>query len=130
MTGKNLFILLAIGAIAFWQFRDGSLSSFFDNFSIQQEQEESEPELQSYEKMQLLDILESQAGLIEDIKDARDFGNKDTIKEFYEEILRLDKEYQKLFETVEDELSNSDRNEISRKHYKIFKSLPNLNGSM
>ncbi len=130
MTGRKLFILLVMGVIAFWQFSDGSLSNVFDNFSNQQEQGENEPELSSYEKTQLLDILENQAALIEEIKDARDYGNKGTIREFYEEILRLDKEYQELFETYEDELSNSDRNEISRKHYNISKSLPNFNSLM
>jgi len=122
MTGRKLFVLLVIGAIVFWQLSDGSLSNFFDNFLGQQEQAENEPESSSNEKMQLLDILESQTDLIEEIKNARDFGNKDTIREFYEEILRLDKEYQELFEKYEDELSNPDRNEISKKHYKIFKA--------
>lgn len=130
MAGRKLFILIVIGAIVFWQFSDGSLSNFFDKFRGQQEQEENESELSSNEKTQLLDILESQTDLIEEINDARDFGNKDTMRESYEEILRLEKEYQELYEKYEDELSNSGRNEISKRHYKIFKSLPNLNSLM
>ncbi len=133
MNVRILFILLVIGAIAYWQFSDGYISNFFDNNSGQQEleeQEEYEPESSSYEKTQLLDIIASQTGLIEEIKDARDSGNKNTIKESYEEILRLDKEYQELFKSYERELSNSDRNEISNKHYNVMQSLPNFSSLM
>ena len=107
-----------------------SLSNFFDNHSDRQEQEENEPESSSYEKTQLLEIIDTQTDLIEEIKDARGFGNKGAIKASYEEVLRLDKEYQELYKTYERELSSSDKNGISRKHYDVIQSLPDFKSLM
>lgn len=129
MAARKLLILIII-AVAVWQFKAGFFSNFFDNFADRQTKEESQSVFPGYEKEQLLEILEVQNDLIEEIKNARESGDKNSIRESYEEILSVDQNYRETFEKYKDQLSISDNNEISKKHYKIMKRLPSFSSLM
>ena len=128
-----LFALSLIAAIAFSQAGCDKLSDFLKNFSNGQNKEESvQPApAPSYEKTVLLDILAKQKDLLEQIHNARTFGgDKESIRQSYEEILRLDQSYQQEYAKDEAKLSTADCDEISRKHYEIIKSLPSPSSLM
>jgi len=124
LTVRNFFILSLVFTIATSLIGCDKVSDFFEKFSTQQKMEDSEPLEPSFEKTLLMDILENQKELIEQMKTAHAFGDKRLIKESYEEILRLDKNYQEEFKRHEDQLSSTDSIEISERHYKIVKSIP------
>jgi hypothetical protein len=108
-----------------------TLSDFFQNHSKQQQStEESDSTMPSYEKTLLLNILENQKVLLGEMQYARTNGDKRLIKESYEEILRLDKNYQEEFKKYEVDLSQTDGLEISQKHYEIIKSIPSYSSLM
>ena len=96
----------------------------------QQSTEESDSTTPSYEKTLLLDILENQKVLIEEMQYAKANGDRRSVKESYEEILRLDQNYQEEFEKYEGELSHTDGLEISKKHHKIIRTIPSYSSLM
>ena len=128
---KKLSALIFIFIILFMQSGCDTLSDFFQNLSKpQQSTEEIESTTPSYEKTLLLDILENQKMLIEEMQFARTNGDKHLIKKSYDEILRLDKNYQEEFEKYEGDLSHTDSLEISQKHYEIIRSIPSYSSLM
>lgn len=128
---KKLSVLIFIFIILFMQSGCDTLSDFFQNLSKpQQSTEEIESTTPSYEKSLLLDILENQKVLIEEIQYARTSGDKRLIKKSYEEIFRLDKNYQEEFDKYEGDLSHTDGLEISQKHYEIIRSIPSYSSLM
>ena len=124
LTIRKLPVLIFIFIILFMQ---SGCDTFSDSL---QSTEESESTTPSYEKTLLLDILENQKVLIEEMQYARTNGDKRSIKESYEEILRLDESYQEEFEKLERELSHTEGLEISKKHHEIVKSIPSYSSLM
>lgn len=116
--------LSLIFAIAFSQTGCDKLFDFFKNFSDLPKKEALQPATPSYEKTQLLDILANQQELIEEMKNARASGDRDSFKESYERILRSDQGYQQEYEKYESKLSPGDLMEISKKHRQIIESIP------
>jgi cell division protein FtsB len=131
LRGRIFFIPSLILIIALSQFGCDRLSDFLENFSGQHKKEEGQPPKPSDEKTQLMNILENQQELIEQIKNAQTYGgDKRSIKESYEAVLRLDQNYQQEYARDEGRLSASDCTEISNKHYAIMKSLPQYSNIM
>jgi hypothetical protein len=130
MRLKKLPVLFCIAILPFTQSGCDSLTEFVKNLSEPQHTEESEPIAPSYEKVLLLDILENQRALIEDIRYASDSGEKKSISGYYEEFLRLDKNYQDEFQKHEEGLSTKDGWEISKMHQQIIRSLPTYSSLM
>jgi len=99
--------------------------------SSQRDMEVSEqPAVSSHEKMQLLGVLDEQQRLIEELRTAAGYSDKQSLKESYEAILQLDQNFQQEFEMYEGVLSRSDSIEISERHYKIVKSIPSYSSLM
>lgn len=124
LTIRKLPVLIFIFIILFMQ---SGCDTFSDSLQFTEESESTTP---SYEKTLLLDILENQKVLIEEMQYARTNGDKRSIKESYEEILRLDESYQEEFEKLEGELSHTEGLEISKKHHEIVKSIPSYSSLM
>ena len=101
-------------------------SDFFENFSGGTRKEESQAAEPSYEKTQLLDILEEQRELIGQMENARSVGDKRQPRQLSEKIFRLDQSYQEKYNSYEAKLSSSDCLEISRKHAEIMRGIPRL----
>lgn len=130
-TAKRLSVLIVIFVILALLSGCDNLSEFYQNLSTsQQSSEESESNSPSYEKTLLMDILENQKMLIEEMQYASDSGEKQSIKESYEEFLRLDQNYQDEFEKHEEALSTKDGWEISKLHQQIIRSLPTYSSLM
>jgi len=130
MRLKKLPVLFCIAILPIMHSGCDSLTDFFKNLSEPQHTKESESIAPSYEKVLLLDILENQRALIEEIRFASDSGDKQSIKDSYEEFLRLDQRYQDEFEKNEGALSNKDGLEISKLHQKIIRNLPTYSSLM
>ncbi len=130
-TANRLSVLIVIFVILSLQTGCDNLSEFHQNLSTsQQSSEENESTTPSYEKALLMDILENQRTLVEEIQYAGISGEKHSIKQLYEEFLRLDQNYQDEFEKHEEALSTKDGWEISKMHQKIVRSVPSYSSLM
>ncbi len=130
-TANRLSVLIVIFVILALLSGCDNLSEFYQNLSTsQQSSEESESTTPSYEKTLLMDILENQRTLVEEIQYAGISGEKHSIKQLYEEFLRLDQNYQDEFEKHEEALSTKDAWEISRMHQQIIRDLPTYSSLM
>ena len=127
---RKVVLLVLIGSIACSQIGCDKLTDFFSNFSGQQKKVETQPPETSYEKTQLLSIVDNQKELLEQLENERALGDKRSIKNTYEEFLRLDQDYQDKYAKYEEKLSSSDCMEISKKHYEIMRSLPQISSLM
>ncbi len=133
MTAKRISLLFPILLILpLLQSGCDNISDFVENLSKPQQSTEKSEEFEtlSYEKTLLLDILENQRALIEEIRFASDSGEKNSISGYYEEFLRLDKNYQDEFERHEEALSTKDGWEISKMHQQIIRDLPTYSSLM
>lgn len=131
-TANRLSVLIVIFVILAVLSGCDNLSEFYQNLSTSQQSSEeiSEIEQLSYEKTLLMDILENQRTLVEEMQYASDSGEKQSIKESYEEFLQLDQNYQDEFEKHEEALSTKDGWEISKMHQQIIRSLPTYSSLM
>lgn len=87
-------------------------------------------ELPSYEKQLILQILENQEYLLLDLENAVSIGDRELILSIYNEILRLDQEYQREYEQYEKALTNKAILELSEKHAAIVRRIPSFNSLM
>lgn len=126
MTLRFFIVLIIIISIAVSLSKDDFLSDFLASISNQTGQEERLESSEILEKSLLLDILQEQENLIQEMKDAREFGDKEAIRELYHEIMRLDQRYQEEYKKYENRLSSKDSIKVSKKHHKIIKSIPKL----
>lgn len=131
-TANRLSVLIVIFVILAVLSGCDNLSEFYQNLSTSQQSSEeiSEIEQLSYEKTLLMDILENQRTLVEEMQYASDSGEKQSIKESYEEFLQLDQNYQDEFEKYEEALSTKDGWEISKLHQEIIRSVPSYSSLM
>ena len=123
---RNSLIVALLFTVALSLSGCDKVSDFLKNFSGGTQQEESKSVEPSYEKTQLLDILADQKELIEQMENAKSFGDRRLLMELSEKILRLDQSYQEKYNSYEAKLSSSDCLEISRKHSEIMSNLPRL----
>ncbi len=132
MRFNKIAVLFCIVILPLLQSGCDNISDFVENLSKPQQstEESAEFETPSYEQTLLMDILENQRTLIEEMRYASDSGEKHSIKELYEEFLRLDKSYQEEFEKYEEALSAKDGWEISKMHQQIIRSLPTYSSLM
>lgn len=132
MRFNKIAVLFCITILPLLQSGCDNISDFVENLSKPQQSTEKSEELEtpSYEKTLLMDILENQRTLVEEMRYASDMGEKQSIKESYEEFLRLDKNYQDEFQKHEEGLSTKDGLEISKMHQQIVRNLPTYSSLM
>jgi hypothetical protein len=79
---------------------------------------------------QLKDIIESQRFLIEDIERFQNAGDRESITQAYAEFMKLEEQFQIIFDRGEKDLTRNEAASISDQHMAVVKNLSSVRNSI